>query len=158
MLLYSQRRMPSGMLGHKGFWDPKIKAAGTEGGLRNHLAVAGPGVPSGSKQHTLLSLADVLPTVADLAGAQDTKHLPWSGSSFANLLKPGAKPTKQQEDRFFFTMTASGDAKACPHAATLMRDVLPQLGHDRWAGNLKLCKATANAIVVQKGAILTRWL
>jgi arylsulfatase A-like enzyme len=120
------------MLGHKGYWDPKIKASGTEGGLRNHLAVAGPGVPSGAKEDTLLSLADVLPTVADLAGAKNTKHLPWSGNSFANLLKPAVQPTKQQQERFFFTMTASGDAKACPHAATLMRDTLPQLGRDRW--------------------------
>lgn len=123
--------MPSGMLGHKGYWDPAIKAAGTEGGLRNHLAVAGPGVPSGSRDDTLLSLADVLPTVADLARAKDTQHMPWSGSSFANLLKPGVQPSKQQQERFFFTMTASGDAKACPHAATLMRDTLPQLSHDR---------------------------
>uniref|UniRef100_A0A383VC43 Sulfatase N-terminal domain-containing protein n=1 Tax=Tetradesmus obliquus TaxID=3088 RepID=A0A383VC43_TETOB len=153
------RRMPSGMLGHKGYWDPAIKAAGTEGGLRNHLAVAGPGVPSGSRDDTLLSLADVLPTVADLARAKDTQHMPWSGSSFANLLKPGAQPSKQQQERFFFTMTASGDAKACPHAATLMRDTLPQLSHDRKVLKPQpdLLYQDRNGTGVFKNCIVGRW-
>jgi arylsulfatase A-like enzyme len=120
------------MLGQKGYWDPSIQGAGTEGGLRNHLAVAGPGVPSGTIDNTLLSLADVLPTIADLGNAEQNSHLPWSGNSFANLLQPDGKPTESQQERFWFTMTASGDTKACPHAAKLMTQSLPQLGHDRW--------------------------
>jgi arylsulfatase A-like enzyme len=128
----AQRRRPSGMLGHKGYWEPSIAGAGTEGGLRNHLTVAGPGVPSGSIDNTLLSLADVLPTIADLSNAEQTDHPPWSGNSFSNLLKPGGQSTESQQGRFWFTMTVSGDSKACPHASKLMTETLPQLGHDRW--------------------------
>jgi arylsulfatase A-like enzyme len=120
------------MLGHKGYWDPSIKGAGTEGGLRNHLTVAGPGVPSGTVDNTLLSLADVLPTIADISNAEEGSHLPWSGSCFSNLLKPGGQATKSQQERFWFTMTASGGSKACPHVAKLMTKTLPQLGQDRW--------------------------
>jgi arylsulfatase A-like enzyme len=57
-----------------------ILEPGTEGSLRNHLAVWGPGVPSGGVSDTLLTQADVLPTIADLAGATDTKHDPWVSS------------------------------------------------------------------------------
>lgn len=145
--LLLQRRMPSGMLGHKGYWDPLIEAAGSEGGMRNHLTVAGPGVPSGAVHDTLLSLADVLPTIADLGDATATKHLPWSGNSFANLLRHGGRPTKPQQERFFFSMVASGDARSCPHAARLMTVTLPNLGRDRCVRMIQcsrwICRPTA---------------
>lgn len=78
-----QYRMPSGMRGGKSMH--------YEGGIRNFLAVQGPGVAAGCVDSTLLSLADVLPTVADLGGATDpTTHLLWDGSSFKNLLSVNA--------------------------------------------------------------------
>lgn len=52
--------MPSGMQGAK----HNVR----EGGIRNYLAVRGPGVPQGSSSYALLGLIDVLPTVVDLAG------------------------------------------------------------------------------------------
>jgi hypothetical protein len=73
-----QQRLPSGMQGHKNtFESDGSSGAGMEGSLRNHLAVWGPGVPSGGVSNTLLSLADVLPTIAELADATNTKHEPW---------------------------------------------------------------------------------
>jgi arylsulfatase A-like enzyme len=53
-------RMPSGMQGSK--------HDVLEGGIRNILAVRGPGVPEGSTTNALLGLVDVLPTLAELAG------------------------------------------------------------------------------------------
>jgi arylsulfatase A-like enzyme len=74
-----QQRLPSGMQGDKNTFkgDGETAGAGMEGSLRNHLAVWGPGVPSGGVSDTLLSLADVLPTIAELADAMSTKHEPW---------------------------------------------------------------------------------
>jgi arylsulfatase A-like enzyme len=74
-----QQRLPSGMQGDKNTFenDGATSGAGLEGSLRNHLAVWGPRVPSGGVSDTLLSLADVLPTIAELADATNTKHEPW---------------------------------------------------------------------------------
>ncbi|KAF6264392.1 alkaline-phosphatase-like protein [Scenedesmus sp. NREL 46B-D3] len=77
-------RMPSGMKGDKStIW---------EGGIRNFLAVQGPGVQAGVVDSTLLHIIDVLPTVTDLARARKgaAGHLPFDGISFKNLLLPGS--------------------------------------------------------------------
>jgi hypothetical protein len=131
MLLLVQMRMPSGMVGDKNFIDPSLGSSGTEGALRNHLAIAGPGIPSGAVDNTLLSLADVLPTIAELSNTTGARHMPWSGLSFANLLKPKGKATQQQEERFMFTLVASGDERQCPLLEDLMSKSLPDLGEDR---------------------------
>ncbi|KAF6257012.1 alkaline-phosphatase-like protein [Scenedesmus sp. NREL 46B-D3] len=127
------RRMPSGMLGDKNTFvrDIDIRSSGTEGSLRNHLAVWGPGVPSGAVRDELLSLPDVVPTMEELAGASDTRHMPWTGLSFANLLVPAALPTPQQENRFLFTFVVSGADGQCPHVDRLMTELLPDLNADR---------------------------
>jgi hypothetical protein len=82
--------MPSGMIGDKNDVDKDLGAGGMEGSLRNHLAVWGPGVPSGGVSDALLNLADVLPTIADLAGATATKHEPWVRICFSNVACDGA--------------------------------------------------------------------
>ncbi|KAF6235444.1 alkaline-phosphatase-like protein [Scenedesmus sp. NREL 46B-D3] len=101
------------------------------GGLRNHLAIAGPGVPSGAVDDTLLSLADVLPTIAELGNATKTRHMPWSGVSFANLLKPGGRATAGQKERFMFSLVLSGNERQCPLLDDLISKYLPDLGADR---------------------------
>jgi arylsulfatase A-like enzyme len=120
------------MLGDKNVWNEDLRSSGTEGALRNHLAITGPGIPSGAVDNTLLSLADILPTIAELSNATDTRHMPWSGVSFANLLQPGGKATEQQQERFLFTLVTSGDKRQCPQLVKLMRKMLPDLGPDRW--------------------------
>jgi hypothetical protein len=127
--------MPSGMVGDKtaAAMGTSAFSAGSEGSLRNHLTVWGPGVPSGAVDNTLLTLADVLPTMADLAGASSTKHLPWSGKSFANLLVEGGIRTRDQELRFHFVLAVSADPGQCPPLMDLMMRKLPELGPDRWA-------------------------
>jgi arylsulfatase A-like enzyme len=142
---FSQHRMPSGMLGSKDKVNPTTKTIGGEGGLRNHLAVTGPGVPSGTVDSTLLSLSDVLPTVAELAGLSSHQSSPtgvkfignftvlsqqWSGKSFINLLVPGGKATQQQQERYHFTLVT------CPATDYLLQK-LPALGIDRSVGHAR---------------------
>ncbi|WIA16297.1 hypothetical protein OEZ85_012998 [Tetradesmus obliquus] len=105
-----EKRMPSGMQGYK--------RSVEEGGIRNFLAVQGPGVQGGVVDSTLLDITDVVPTVADLAGVPEAAggHLPFSGKSFANLLLAGGKAagkarrgsalaSQEQQDRFLFSMS-----------------------------------------------------
>ncbi|WIA42925.1 hypothetical protein OEZ86_008839 [Tetradesmus obliquus] len=67
--LLKEVRMPSGMAGSK----HEVK----EGGIRNFLAVRGPGIPQGGTSGQLAGLVDVLPTLAELAGlGQDVAHQP----------------------------------------------------------------------------------
>jgi hypothetical protein len=82
--------MPSGMVGDKMYSESSASPGGSEGTLRNYLVVSGPGVPSGAISDTLLGLADILLTISDLSNLSpsSTQHMPWSGSSFANLLGP----------------------------------------------------------------------
>lgn len=127
------RRLPSGMQGDKtaAALGTFPTAAGSEGSLRNHLAVWGPGVPSGATDDTLLTLADVLPTMAELANATNTKHRKWSGRSFANLLAEGGRKRRSQAARFHFVLGVSADKGQCPPLMELMQRQLPDLGPDR---------------------------
>lgn len=106
--------MPSGMQG--------FKKSVEEGGIRNYLAVKGPGIPAGVVDNTLLSITDILPTVADLAGVKSS-HLPWDGMSFAHVLRSGGKTqlSTQQADRVVVEMS--------PHCWS--PDTVPELGSDR---------------------------
>jgi arylsulfatase A-like enzyme len=121
------------MLGDKNSFvdDISIRSSGTEGSLRNHLTVWGPGVPSGAVSNVLLSLSDILPTMAELANATNTQHMPWSGMSFANLLVPDGTPTVKQQNRFLFTFVVSGADGQCPQADRLMSELLPDLDSNR---------------------------
>jgi arylsulfatase A-like enzyme len=78
------------------------KAVVLEGGIRNFLAVQGPGVEAGVADSTLLDVSDILPTLADLearsgnssssssssSGMEEEWSSTWDGISFANLLTP----------------------------------------------------------------------
>uniref|UniRef100_A0A383VL27 Sulfatase N-terminal domain-containing protein n=1 Tax=Tetradesmus obliquus TaxID=3088 RepID=A0A383VL27_TETOB len=109
-------RMPSNMKGEKSsIW---------EGGVRNFMAVQGPGVQAGVVDSTLLDVTDILPTMADFARApaNAANHLPWDGLSFKNLLVPSAAAAaavaakgsgssrgsllanKRQQDRYIFML------------------------------------------------------
>jgi hypothetical protein len=125
-----QRRLPSGMQGDKtsAARGAFPSAAGSEGSLRNHLAVWGPGVPSGAVDDTLLTLADVLPTMAELANASNTKHKPWSGRSFASLLTEGGKRRRSLESRYHFVLAVAAEDNQCPPLMDLMLKQLPDLG------------------------------
>ncbi|WIA22268.1 hypothetical protein OEZ85_004589 [Tetradesmus obliquus] len=125
------QRMPSGMVGDKKTLDSYLESTGTEGSLRNFLAVWGPGVSSGGVSDVLLSLADILPTIAELAGAEGTTHEPWSGRSFANLLQPNSSLSSAQQHRFIFTLVSTGVPEQCPLIIKLMSRLLPILGPDR---------------------------
>ncbi|WIA14790.1 hypothetical protein OEZ85_003274 [Tetradesmus obliquus] len=139
------RRMPSGMLGDKSDICEYITrvlhrkcestGAGGEGAVRTPLVVAGPGVPAGAVSDTLLNLADILPTVAQLAGAAavNSQHQAWSGRSFANLLVPGGVEDAVQQDRVLFTLAVSAERKLCAQVWDVMTQLLPDLGPDRLA-------------------------
>jgi hypothetical protein len=66
-----QMRMPSGML--------DSKRSVREGGIRNYLAVQGPGVAAGVTDSTLLSIIDILP-VSSIALSTVRVELLWTHS------------------------------------------------------------------------------
>lgn len=117
--------MPSGMVGYK--------KDVTEGGIRNYLAVQGPGIQAGVLDSTLTSITDVLPTMADLANISAAPSYPWDGISFKNVLLDGgtkkpAEPLRghmlsnaQQDERFIFSMSPE----------CWSPDSVPVLGPDR---------------------------
>lgn len=106
-------RMPSGMAGSK----HEVK----EGGIRNFLAVRGPGIPQCGTSGQLAGLVDVLPTLAELAGlGQDVALQPWDGISFANIIR-GQPLTTIQRERLLVTMQTQ----------CIEDDFIPQLGPDR---------------------------
>jgi arylsulfatase A-like enzyme len=119
------------MVGDKNIFHEDLGSSGTEGALRNHLAIAGPGIPSGAVDNTLLSLTDILPTIAELSNATAIQHIPWSGVSFANLLRPGGEATEEQRERFMFKLVTSGEDRQCLQLVKLMREMLPDVGPDR---------------------------
>ncbi|WIA17400.1 hypothetical protein OEZ85_014256 [Tetradesmus obliquus] len=129
-----ERRIPSKMQGSK--------SLANEAGIRNFLAVAGPGVPGGVIDSSLIGLPDILPTMADLASVPEgtANHKPWDGMSFKNLLQPGsgggavaaaalqssgrrgaALASAKQFNRFVFALS--------PHCWDA--DAVPALGPDR---------------------------
>lgn len=59
----------------------------TQGGIRNFLAVRGPGIPQGAVNRQLLGLVDVVPTLVELAGIEDvsthTVKATWTAASSA---------------------------------------------------------------------------
>lgn len=78
----AQRRMPSGMAFSKGYI--------FEGGVRNLLAVRGPGIEGGVIDSTMVDASDVLPTIAALAGIDPgtAGARAWDGISFTPQLHP----------------------------------------------------------------------
>jgi arylsulfatase A-like enzyme len=130
------------------------KSLANEAGIRNFLAVSGPGVPGGVIDSSLLTLTDILPTMADLAEIPEgtANHKPWDGLSFKNLLRSGtgsspvAAAALQQTGR---RGTAMADAKQfnrfvfalSPHCWDA--DAVPELGPDRWEDDLHLKHAQA---------------
>jgi hypothetical protein len=65
-LLLLQVRMPSGMQG--------AKKTVMEGGVRNFLAVRGPGVAQGATSDALTGLIDITPTIVELAGIEQVRR------------------------------------------------------------------------------------
>jgi arylsulfatase A-like enzyme len=110
-------RMPSKMVG--------IKKDITEGGNRQFLLVAGPGVPAGATDYTLTSVKDLMSTAISLAGANPASlEQSWrpDGVSIHNLLEPKSQPTGAQEARMLFQIKPD----------CFWPDFLLQLGPDRY--------------------------
>lgn len=110
---FLQLRMPGKMEGHKSLV--------LEGGTRNFWAVQGPGVEAGVVDSTLLNLADVLPTVADLARINHTRigHPAWDGISFANLLGGAAKQSRAVPASAALPASSSSVSEDNPSSADL---------------------------------------
>jgi arylsulfatase A-like enzyme len=130
-------RMPSGMVGQKSML--------FEGGIRNFLAVQGPGVPAGTTDSKLLSVTDILPTISDLASIRpgSIAHMAWDGISFMNRLagettgsSAGSRRSssssaamqqqqQQQEERMVFVMGPyCWDADTVPELDSINRWVI----------------------------------
>ncbi len=103
-----------------------------EGGVRNFLAVRGPGVQPGAVDSTLLDVTDVLPTLADLAGAPPPSDpaAAWDGLSFKNLLVPhqaAAAAMPLQRGTALATQAQLGRAVVSFASACWDADAVPEL-------------------------------
>ncbi|MEM6930232.1 MAG: sulfatase-like hydrolase/transferase [Myxococcota bacterium] len=73
----------------------RAKGSVFEGGVRVPMVVRGPGVPSGVVSDALISVVDVWPTLADLAGVTDRAAAgPIDGVSQAAVWRDGADPVR----------------------------------------------------------------
>ena len=80
----------------RGKWDL------TEGGIRVPFSVMGPGIPVGSQSDEPVISYDLLPTIADLAGAKEMLPEDLDGRSFRTLLSdPQATITRPPEGLIF---------------------------------------------------------
>ena len=110
-------RMPSRMVG--------IKKDITEGGNRQFLLAAGPGIPAGATDYTLTSIKDVMSTAITLAGGDpDSLSASWQpdGLSIDNLLGSKAVVTPAQEERMLFQLKPD----------CFWPDLVLPVGPDRW--------------------------
>uniref|UniRef100_A0A383VJP5 Sulfatase N-terminal domain-containing protein n=1 Tax=Tetradesmus obliquus TaxID=3088 RepID=A0A383VJP5_TETOB len=120
-----KKRMPSRLTG--------TKSEVFEGGVRNFLAVQGPGVQAGVTDSTLLDITDILPTMADLAGiSSSSKHLPWDGRSFKNLLVPSSSSSSSSSSA---VVTAGGSRGTSLATKEQQERVLFLLGPQCWDAN-----------------------
>lgn len=137
-----QVRMPSHMRGTKGTVD--------EGGLRNTMAVQGPGVEAGVIDSTLVHVTDILPTMADLAGittANTVSQFDWDGISIRNQLLPKSHVTMPSGGSVSGNASAAVSGRRGDKLATTEQkeryvfalrpncfsaDDVPLLGEDRW--------------------------
>jgi arylsulfatase A-like enzyme len=83
----------------------QYKAWLAEGGIRNALVVSGPGVkrPPGSINHGLMHVADLMPTLLEVAGTSYPKAIqpdlpPLIGKSWGPMLAGKVEPVRTDED------------------------------------------------------------
>ena len=97
------------------------KGSVMEGGVRVPFLVRGPGIPKGSQARVLASGADLLPTLADLAGVQ---RMPSGieGGSLAAVWKDPAKGTVQRPHEEFVVHFPHYDLGSPPASAIWLGD------------------------------------
>lgn len=86
------------------------KHSHAEGGLRVPLIVAGPGIAAGSRSIVPVIGWDLLPTIADLAGAASQVGPAVEGGSLRPLLQGGATSVSRPRDGLFFHRVGYGSA------------------------------------------------
>jgi arylsulfatase A-like enzyme len=101
----------------RGKWDL------TEGGIRVPFAVMGPGVEAGSQSNEPVISYDLLPTLADIAGATDALPDELDGRSIRPLLKnPDAKIQRPSEGLVFHFPHYNAVGLNEPHSAIRIGD------------------------------------
>ena len=83
-----------------------FKASAAEGGIRSPFIAAGPGISAGRRSTALARVADIAPTLLELAGVdypdsyQGRQLAPLTGSSMLPLLQGGATETHATDASF----------------------------------------------------------
>jgi arylsulfatase A-like enzyme len=95
----------------------------TEGGIRVPFAVMGPGVEAGSQSNEPVISYDLLPTLADIAGATDALPDELDGRSIRPLLKnPDTKIQRPSEGLVFHFPHYNAVGLNEPHSAIRIGD------------------------------------
>ena len=79
----------------RGKWDA------TEGGIRVPFIISGPNIKKGSESKNTITLSDILPTIADIAGYKNTMPKNIDGGSFKNILFNEGKGSIERIHDFF---------------------------------------------------------
>ena len=108
-----------------------------EGGIRNALIVSGPSVnrPKGSINHGLMHVADIMPTLLEIAGASypnshDGRQLPaLMGKSWNSVLAGRAESPRNQQDYLAWELFGN---RAVRQGDWKLRWQYKPLGKERW--------------------------
>lgn len=104
----------------------------SDGGLRVPMIMSGPGVPAGARQHALVFVTDVTPTLLELAGvggAEPAGTRPMTGRSLAPLLSGAANRVYGETDTF--GIEVSGNAALFRDRYKIVRN-MPPVGDGAW--------------------------
>ena len=104
------------------------KFYGSEGGLRVPLVIAGPGVTVSGIHHATVHVADIVPTMLDVAGV-DYDADAFYGRSAMRLLSGQAESSYAEDDSFGFEV--SGNAALYRGNWKITR-LAPPLGDSKW--------------------------
>jgi arylsulfatase A-like enzyme len=120
-------------------WAAAISAPGSlykfyasEGGLRVPMVMSGPGIPAGMRHANLAFVADVTPTLLDLAGVAPTASpdaRPITGRSLAPVFAGAAARTYGPDDTF--GIEVSGNAALFRDRYKIVRN-MPPVGDGQW--------------------------
>lgn len=111
-----------------------FKGLTTEGGIRSTAFVAGPGISGGRITDAFLHVADITPTVLDLAGVEaSARHgPPMDGRSWVRLLRGQAPAVRAPDEVVGWELFNGRAVRQGDWKAVLLSPLLSPMGGSKW--------------------------